>query len=71
MGQSAGKEWAYERKNKTTETLDVGNGEERRKNCVAVHRPAFPWIFTFYGLSDLLCSVCKYEQVDGNEFSGG
>ena len=31
---------------------------------MAVHRPAFPWIFTFYGLSDLLCSVCKYEQVD-------
>lgn len=25
----------------------------------------------FYGLSDLLCSVCKYEQVDGNELSGG
>lgn len=33
---------------------------------------ALPFLgFYFYGLSDLLCSVCKYEQVDGNEFSGG
>ena len=58
-------------KTKQPKHKNVAMAKKEEKNCVAVHRPAFPWIFTFYGLSDLLCSVCKYEQVDGNEFSGG
>ena len=50
---------------------------KHKMSAMAKKEERTAWLFIalpflgFLLFLDLLCSVCKYEQVDGNEFSGG
>lgn len=67
-GGSSMKRVAYEQNNEENKNQNVGDGKEGREMGMALYCSAVCGIFTLYGISDLLCSVCEHEQMDRNQF---